>query len=99
MSAFNLQPGCVVRLAILANLVGDGLQQELLSALTLNSILDMAVQSSCKFLDMLHTYKTLYAVTRTELKLSVSLVLRFSGLWIEDPLKIAPEMLYMYTHK
>ena len=96
MSAFNLQPGCVVCLAILANLVGDGMKQELLSAATLNSTLDMAVQSSCKFLDMLHTYRTLYAVTRMELKSSVYLILHFSGLWIEDPHKISPEMLYMY---
>jgi hypothetical protein len=99
VSSFHLQPGRVVCLAILANLIGDGLQQELLSAPTLNSILDMAVQSSLNFLDMLRTYRTFNVVTRTELKPSVYLVLRFSGLWIEDPHKIASEMLYMYTHE
>ena len=99
MSSFHLQLGHVVCLAILANLVGDGMKHELLLAATLNSTLDMVVQSSCKFLDMLHTYKTLYVVTRTELKLPVSLVLLFSCLWIEDPHKIAPDLLYMYTRK
>ena len=64
MSSFNLQPGRVGRIAILANLVGDKLKQEVLSAATLNSILGMAAQPSCKFLDMLQTYRTMYVVRR-----------------------------------
>ena len=95
----RLRHGFEVLQITVANLVGDGMKQELLSAATLNSTLDMAVQSSCKFSDMLHTYKTLYVVTQTELKPHVSLVSRFSSLWIEDPHKIAAKMLYMYTHK
>ena len=91
MSSFNLQPGRVVRPAILANLVGDGSKQELLSAATLNSILDTAVQSSCKFLDMPQAY--IICGKTKELKPSVSLVSRFSGFWIEDPHKSVWEQL------
>jgi len=62
VSSFNLQPGRVGRIAILANLVGDKLKQEVLSAATLNSILGTITGASYKFGLVFFTWD--FALTR-----------------------------------